>query len=649
MRIAAAGGQREDAPCPCRPRARRRAPRWLSLGASAAIAAVGLTAVSATAVPRSGASTTKNTLTWAEPPASVPDYIFPFVGVPQDSILNLYDFQSLMYRPLYFFGKGNGGVGLNTTLSLAQPPVYSNGNTTVTIVLKTYRWSNGTKVDATDVMFFFNLLHAEKTNYGNFVPDGLAMPTVIKSITVKSPTSLVITFTRALNPNYFTGDQLWEPTPFPLAWTKTSTAGAPGSGGCATAAYGTADAQCKAVYTFLSEQAGYDPTNPNATNNALPTYATNPLWQVVDGPFHLTSYTATGDVTMTANPDYSGPNKPTFKTFVEKPYTTASAEYDALATGQVDVGYLPASDVTAATKSPQRAGPNNPRVAASYNLDPFYSFFISFASYNFKSTGDGGEAGTIFSQLYLRQAMQDLINQPLYISRIGKGYGVPTNGPVPLEPANDYVSALEKSNPYPYDPRKARSLLSSHGWKVVPDGTDTCVRPGAGAHQCGAGIRKGAKLSFDLAYVAGTPAVRAMMTAEKASWSTAGINISLDGASFDTVEGEETPCPHGCAWELADAEGYTATSYPTEPVLFSTGAYTNYGSFSTAKADALIKDTAVSNVKLTTYENYLAKQLPDLWEPHFVTSLTEVRKGLEGVTPQNAVGAITPASWHWSS
>ena len=65
----------------------------------------------------------------------------------------------------------------------------------------------------------------------------------------------------------------------------------PNSGGCAAAAYGTADAACAAVYTFLSKQAGYDPANPKAPNNSLSTYATNPLWQVVDGPFHLTPST----------------------------------------------------------------------------------------------------------------------------------------------------------------------------------------------------------------------------------------------------------------------------------------------------------------------------------------------------------------------
>ena len=105
---------------------------------------------------------------------------------------------------------------------------------------------------------------------------------------------------------------------------------------------------CTAVYTFLSKQAGYNPANPNATNNSLSTYATNPIWQVVDGPFRLTHFDATGNITMVPNPTYSGPIKPTIKKFIELPYTSDSAEYNALVGGQVNVGYLPSQDITAA-------------------------------------------------------------------------------------------------------------------------------------------------------------------------------------------------------------------------------------------------------------------------------------------------------------
>ena len=76
--------------------------------------------------------------------------------------------------------------------------------------------------------------------------------------------------------------------------------------------------------------------------------------------------------------------------------------------------------------------------------------------------------------------MQYLVDQPLYIKKIFKGYAVPTYGPVPVLPPNPYASTLEKSNPYPYNPAKAKALLADNGWKVVPNGTDTCIKAGYG-------------------------------------------------------------------------------------------------------------------------------------------------------------------------
>jgi len=624
---------------------------WVRRAASAlACAGIASTATVVLQPATGGAAATRTVVTWAEPPASVPNFILPFYSGAFDTILNLYDFQSLMFRPLYYFGGNTDTEKLNPTLSLATAPIYSNHDKTMTVSLKSYRWSDGSQVDASDVVFWFNMLHAEKTNYGNFVPGGLSIPTTIASITVKTPGKLVFTLTRSVNPNWFTNDQLWQVVPMPRAWTKTSTAAAAGSGGCAAANFGTADSKCAAVYSYLSRKAGYDPTKPTATNDALPTYATDPLWQVVDGPLHLTSFSPTGDVTMAPNPTYSGPNKPTFKEFVEKPFTTTSTEYNSLVTGQIDVGYLPTTDLTASTTTPLKGGKNNPRLASSFNLVPLDGFRISFIPYNFKSKGDGGEAGKIFSQLYFRQAMQHLLNQQLYISRVAKGYAAPEYGPVPLVPPNPYISKLERSNPYPYSVSKAKALLRRHGWTVVPNGTDTCRRPGSGSHDCGKGIKKGTKLSLEVLYSSGTPELKTIMTAEKASWATAGINVALNAASFDTVIGTATPCPKGCSWEMANwGNGYVDTGYPTEPVLFSTGAFTNFGSYSSRTADRLIRQTQVTKTKLTRSENYLAEQLPVMWQPNFATSITEIHKGLKGVTPQNPIGTITPANWHWSS
>jgi peptide/nickel transport system substrate-binding protein len=615
------------------------------------IAALGIAAMGCVAAgsPQSGAAVTHTVVTWAEPPQSTPNYILPFYGGAVDTIMNLYDFQSLMFRPLYYFGGKTLTEKLNPTLSIAQPPIYSDHDTTLTIVLKHYRWSNGSTLDDANVMLWFNMLHAEKTNYGNYVPGGLSIPTTIKSITVEDPTKLVITLNRSVNPNWFTNDQLWEPVPMPLAWTKTSTSARAGSGGCAAARFGTADAKCAAVYSYLSKQAGFNPTKPSATNDALPTYATNPLWQVVDGPLHLTSFNPTGDVTMAPNPSYSGPNKPTFKKFVEKPFTTSEAEFNALVTGQIDVGYLPATDVTSPTTTPLKGGKNNPRLASSFSVVPLNGFRVSFIPYNYKSTGDGGEAGKIFSQLYFRQAMQLLVNQPLYVKTVTKGYAVPDYGPVPIVPPNPYTSSFEKANPYRYSPTKAVKLLRSHGWNIVSNGIDTCVKPGTGSHECGQGIKKGTKLALEIVYAGGTPELKAVMDAEKASWSTAGINVTLSAETVNSVLGTATPCPKGCSWEMANwGNGYVDTGYPTEPVLFSTGAYTNFGSYSSPTADELIRQTQLSNIKLTKMENYLAEQLPVLWQPNFATSITEIHTGLTGVLPQNPIGSITPANWHWS-
>jgi len=120
----------------------------------------------------------------------------------------------------------------------------------------------------------------------------------------------------------------------------------------------------------------------------------------------------------------------------------------------------------------------------------------------------------------------------LYISKLYHNYGVNTYGPVPVEPQNNFASSYEKSNPYPYNPSKAKSLLTSHGWKVVPGGTSTCTKPGTGADECGAGIPAGGPAGL-------RPAVRQRTTitakhdeCREVELGTAGINVTLTSASF---------------------------------------------------------------------------------------------------------------------
>lgn len=376
---------------------------------------------------------------------------------------------------------------------------------------------------------------------------------------------------------------------------------------------------------------------------------------MVDGPWELTSFEPTAPVVFKPNPTYSGPNSPKIKKYVEEPFASDAAEFNALVSGTIDYGYLPVTDIiSSATKEGKpgkelTVGQNNPRLT-TYKMEPLYLWAFAFVPYNFNSTGDTGEAGAIYSQLYIRQAFQDLVNQTLYVRSIYKGYGYDDYGPVPTLPTNSYASKAELKNPYPYSVSAARKLLRSRGWKVVPSGSSVCEKPGSGSGHCGAGIKKGAKLIFTFLYLSGTPALKEEMSAEKSSWSQVGIQVTLRSATADTVYGEAVPCPKGCSWEFGGPTlwGYLPDYYPTGEEIFATGAEANYGSYTTAHNNALIKSTDVSNVSLTKYENYLEKELPVLWEPEPIT-IYEVRKGLKGATPLGPFWPPTPATWHWST
>jgi peptide/nickel transport system substrate-binding protein len=611
-----------------------------------AMAAGAMTTGLILAGPTSSGASTPTTATWAEPPQATPNFILPFYPAQLCSVDNIEQFQFLMYRPLYWFGQG-ATANINPSLSVGKTPTYTNGGTTVTVSLKNYKWANGETVTGQDVLFFMNMYHAEKANFCGYVPK--LFPDNVTNVTATAST-VTFTFNQAYNQHWILYNELSQITPMPAAWDITSAGAASGSGGCATAAYGTGDAACSKVYTFLANAAGFNPTNPSAANNSLSTYATNPLWQVVDGPWKLKSFNADGQVTFIPNPTYSGPIKATLKSFTELPYTADSAEFNALVGGNLSVGYVPVNDLSTGTSNPLKPGPNNPRLSSQYDLAALYTFGINYFPYNFSSTGNSGTAGKIFSQLYIRQAMQELVNEPLYIKKIFKGYAVPTYGPVPVLPANSYASSVEKTNPYPYSPSKAKALLTANGWKVVPNGTDTCVKPGTATGDCGAGIPAGTPLKLSEQYSTGVTTTTQEVTAEKASWATAGINVQLSGASFDTVIGNAIACPNGCSWELQNWGGgwtFAPDYYPSGEDLFSLGSEANYGDYNDAKNQSLIEATDDTNVSLTTWENYLAKQLPDVWQPAQAYVLTEYNKNLTGVTPQNVFTGIEPEDWRW--
>jgi len=567
----------------------------------------------------------KTTVSWAEAPLAAPDYIFPLTNLKHFSVANLMQFQYLMYRPLYWFGS-SGQVQLNPKLSLAQPPQFSADGKTVTVNLNNYMWSDGVPVTARDVVFWQNLVVANKSQWGGYAPG--EYPDNVTSVTANSPTTLTFTLNQAYGADFFTYNELSQITPLPQHVWDRQTAGGP------IGDYDTTSAGAQAVYKFLDQQAG-----------GIATYSTNPLWQVVDGPWKLKSIDGNGNVAMVPNPKYSGPVHPRITEFDEVPFSKYVNEYNALrngssGSGAIDYGYLPVEDVVQ----------KDSFTSLGYSFSPWTGWLITDFPINLTNP----TSGPIFQQLYFRQAMQMLVDQPAMINNAFSGYAYPTYGPVPARPPSTFVDATEQTNPYPFSPAAAVMLLQSHGWTVNPGGVSTCTNPGTVATQCGGGIAQGQKASFHLEYVGGNPALDKEMQQLKADFSMAGIEINLTtNPSFEAVIANATPCiaDKPCTWDM-EYWGYgwiySPDYYPTGDQLFASSAPSNYNGWHDAATDQMIQASLTDGRQaLSAYEDYIAKQLPVVWLPTQYLQLSEINSRLQGTQPQDPLGLIYPENWTW--
>ena len=666
---------------------RRRAAWGWRLGAGLAVGALVLatfvTSSTASPAPRAVGKTQAfnvkrgGTAYWAMAPATTPDWIFPFEAIQYFSVANIDQFQYLMYRPLYWFGSPtSASPNVDFSLSLAKAPVWSNGNKTVTIHLKGWRFADGQKVDAQSLVFWLNMMKAEAGNWAGTVPGPATFPGNIKSYSAPGGAggnTVVINLDQAFSTYWYLYNELSQLIPMAEAWDVTSLTGAPGSGGCGAVSHGEMTGAatlkaCTAVWTFDTDNNG-TAKSPQMSGD-LATYTTNKLWdEGVDGPWKLSGFVAsTGQSTFVPNPSYSGPQKPILSKFVEVPYTSDSSAFNALAAGGAtapQVGYLFPQNTPQkpAGLGPTTAGPNAPQLNANYTLNEWSSWSINYFPENYDSTlGAGGHAGMVFRQLYFRQALQDMVNQPGIILTYLKGYGIPTYGPAPVYPKNSFAHGVElkPGGPYPFDPGKGISTLKSHGWHVVTNGTSRCVKPGTGAHECGAGIPKGTPLTFQEVYLSGANYLTQEVDYEVSEWAKAGIQVSLKAEPFDSVLKTALPCvpkstPACHSWDMANWGGgwsYDPDFMPTGGEIFATGAGSNSGDYNSATNNRLIVETHKSSSlsAFYQYENYLAEQLPVIWQPVVnagATGEAEISHNIGGVLPINALQNLTPEYWYF--
>ncbi len=291
------------------------------------------------------------------------------------------------------------------------------------------------------------------------------------------------------------------------------------------------------------------------------------------------------------------------------PFTSDDAELNAVKAGSVDVGYVPLTNLSDIT-SIQSSG---------YNAFGYPDFGWTYADYNFKDTTN--HFSSIIKQLYVRQAIAHLADQAGYIKAFLGGAGAQAYGPVPSIPTSPYTPSNATTDPYPFSPSAATSLLKSHGWTVTPGGTDTCAKPGTGSSQCGAGIPKGTKLAFPLVYGTSPASIAQEMQALASEAAKVGIQIHLTSSNFNyIVQNDNDPAApkNDSKWAVSDFGGFTNSTYPTTFGVFNSTGSSNLGGYADPQADKLIQASISSSDPnaVKTEASYLTQQQPGLFLPN---------------------------------
>jgi peptide/nickel transport system substrate-binding protein len=570
---------------------------------------------------------TGGVIKYAELPSSSANYIFPETTTANQSLYNNSQFINLMYPTIYPPAPYEPVVDF-THGAMAYPPVWSDNNTVATVKLKPFKWSDGTPVTARDYIFYINLGMALGTSWGNY-GGPTQFPYNLKSYTAVNPMELKFVLKAPINPTFFLDNGIDYLVAMPQhAWDKTSATGAVGN-------YDMTPAGAKQVVAFLGKEA--------ADTN---TYTSNPLWKVVDGPWMLQSFggQSSPDI-FVPNPGYSGP-KPYASQFEEIPFTTDSAEFTSIKAGSssLDYGYVPTQDIPA-IPSVQGEG---------YSISKVPEWGFDYTIPNLKNP----QVGPILSQLYIRQVLTELTDQATMIKHFMFGYGIPTYGPTPIYPlGNPFVTAAEKTDPYPFSIATAEKTLKAHGWQVNPGKVDVCTT--AGAAGCGAGIKAGTKLSFNLLYANGTAITQEDNDLFQSDAAQAGVQISLRSATFNTVISTVQACTPKeigtatCNWQLGEYGGISESTYPSGEGLLNTGGAFNAGSFSDPQIDNLINQSSVAPTLAAyhNYENLVVKEVPWIWQP-VPDNIAATSSGLTGYGLTSEFGGfygyIEPQFWYFT-
>ena len=181
------------------------------------------------AIPAAGTpSGTAGSITYALPPGAVPNWILPMPDAAANSVYNVYNFEWQMWPPLYYAPDGSTPT-VDASLSPANAPTWSNGDKTMTITLKPWKWSNGQTITSKDLLFTFDIISAgvkaSPANWAPYVPG--FFPSTITSMSTPNANTIVVNMNKAVNPTWMEEDILGSVPIMPSSeWAKDSASGA---------------------------------------------------------------------------------------------------------------------------------------------------------------------------------------------------------------------------------------------------------------------------------------------------------------------------------------------------------------------------------------------------------------------------------------
>lgn len=518
-------------------------------------------ATPSTSTPSSSTPTAGGVINFAESPATQLNWFLPIVPSSNDTVNND-QLVVQLYKPMLWL---NNNYSINWNSSIAKNITYNKAGTVYHIFLhKKWLWSNGQPVTSKDVLFSWNVIKAASSPNAPkpwpFVGAGTGeIPNGIQSVVANGNYEVTITLKKPANQQWFIYNGIIQLTPMPAAvWD---------------------------IHKNMTKELTY--LGENGANLMFD--------KVTDGPFVPVSATPSQSWVIAPNKNYPG-HKSLVKKIVFDYEASSTAEFAALKTNQVNLGYLDPSQLGSAPALTSQGD----KITSAY---PFGIFWTEMNMYK------GSPYASIFDHLYVRQALQMGLDNATIAKDIFKGYATPVDGPIPTVPATKYLDPSLATNPYPYNIQAAMQLLEKHGWKEV-NGVMT-----KGSQQ----------MKFPMIYVSGATSSTDAAELMQSDWAKMGVDVTLAGepfANFISMTSDST----NHTWALANGSGWDYNGpgfYPTGGQLFATGAPSGTG-FSNQEEDALIKAThqpypteQQTMSVFFKYEDYTAKILPFLWNENY--------------------------------